>query len=79
MSTCNMQRVSITDNTRALMCDQCGAVTFELDSRFCPTCGARVGCVTDAGRDVYEAATAYAHDVGFDEGYDSAMQEGGLR
>ena len=75
MRLCIMQRVSITDATQGLMCDQCGAITFYLDPRYCQNCGAAVSDIEDSDRDVYEQASRYAYDVGFDEGYGRAMEE----
>ena len=75
MSHCKMQLVRLTERTRALLCDACGAVTFDMDARFCPTCGSRVLDVAEPERDVFAMAERYAYDVGFDEGYQSAMQE----
>ena len=75
MPDCKMQVVRLNERTRALMCDACGNVTFDMAARFCPACGGGVTEVIEAERDVFAMAERYAYDVGFDEGYQSAMQE----
>lgn len=75
MTRCKMQVVKINERTRALMCDRCLAVTFDMDARYCPQCGAEVFTYVEPERDVYAMAERYAYDVGFDEGYIAAMQE----
>ena len=75
MSHCKMQLVRVNEKTRALMCDRCLYVTFDLDSRYCPRCGAEIRDVTEPEKDVFAMAERYAYDVGFDEGYIAAMQE----
>lgn len=69
-----MRRVPLSDVAHVLVCCSCGAMTANPSPRYCSECGAMVAEVVDQS-DVEEAAMAYAHDVGFDEGYESAMQE----
>ena len=76
--SCTMFRVSMTggaaDRQRhLLLCDNCGYTTNDTACEFCPGCGAKVESVKD---DVCECdALTYAHDAGFDEGYQAAMDE----
>lgn len=74
---CEMYIVRLTDGIDALLCGNCGAMTLNMNANFCPGCGSEVESIQDDG-DEYEGidmAMRYAHDQGFDEGYESAMQE----
>ena len=56
-----------------LLCGNCGYTTNDVACVFCPGCGAKVESVADDG-DECDALT-YAHDAGFDEGYQAAQEE----
>ena len=58
----------------ALLCGNCGHVTVEAAPFFCPCCGAQVVNVEDDG-DGLTRAMIYAHDEGFNEGYQAKELE----
>lgn len=73
---CEMYLVTIYGRTNGLLCGNCGGLALNVDSEFCPHCGAKVESVEDEGDSFAEWGNMrYAHDVGFDEGYQAAMDE----
>lgn len=76
MSGCEMYVVKVSAGISGLMCGNCGGLTLNTDAAYCPHCGAKVANVEDDG-DSFEGwgSMRYAHDVGFDEGWQAAMEE----
>ena len=76
--TCVMYRVKLpgADPKRCvelLYCNKCGQATPDTSSVYCPKCGREVASVINTS---YSCdALKYAHDTGFDEGYEAAMEE----
>lgn len=75
MSECEMYLVRITDGITGIMCGNCGELTLNLDAAYCPKCGSHVESVQDDGDSFAERMIVYAHDTGFDEGYQAAFDE----
>lgn len=76
--SCTMYRVTMSGGATSrprymLYCDACGYTTNDYACKYCPNCGAKVESVTNNG-DECDALT-YAHDSGFDEGYQAAQDE----
>ena len=82
MGTCEMYAVRLVggrdDAIRRylLLCGNCGYTTNDTACAYCPGCGARVTGVCDDGDEC--DALRWAHDSGFDEGYEAAREEAGL-
>ena len=76
MAKCEMYRVEISGPVYGLLCGNCGGLTLDVGTKACPHCGAEVAHIEDDG-DSFAAwgGLRYAHDVGFDEGYQAAMEE----
>lgn len=75
--TCVMYVVKLPSATNhcveLLYCNECGHTTPDTSSAYCPQCGREVVSVID---NMYSCdALKYAHDAGFDEGYEAAMEE----